>query len=264
MKNITAKTAYDGVAATVPSTAVHTNDEYNDRRAELENSVTASGQTLDVSDTNQLSKAMFVNGVSSSSMVDSGAANSLVLTPITSVKVATPIAKDYSLLDGAIFVFKASATNSGNVTVNVGQTVGTLIGSQPLYMADGATQIPAGTITADSYYTIIYDLTSTSFSLINNPKAGFGAWDDSSYLFNTIYTAATAGFVVAYGGYSGGVDPIRGYTPDTVLRTNNSYPNPYGTGSGICMPVRKGDTWKVVLSNTTNAKLAWIPLELSF
>lgn len=162
MDNISAKSSYDGVTSPAPSTQVHSAAEYEDRRVELQGAVTDSGQTLVAADPAQLSKAMFANGVGAQSMLDSGSANTVVLTPVTGasgLRVATPIAVSYALLKGAVFVFKANTTNTGNVTVNVGQTVGTLIGAQPLFLPDGVTNIPAGMLVAGSYYTVLYDST---------------------------------------------------------------------------------------------------------
>jgi hypothetical protein len=160
MKDITSKDDYDGVTAPAPATEIHTADEYNDRRVEMQGAVEDSAQTLAVADPTQLSKALFAYAVGAQSMQDNGSAGTIQLTPITGasgLRVATPVVKDYSLLDGAVFVFKVAATNAGNVTVNVGQTVGTYIGAVPLFLEDGTTEIPAGSIVADSYYTILYD-----------------------------------------------------------------------------------------------------------
>ena len=162
MKNILVKSDYDGVTTPAPTDEVHSAEELNDRRVELQGAVTDPGQVLDEADAGQLSKAMFANGVGASSMIDSGAAGTVVLTPKTGasgLRVATPIIKDYSLLDGASFNFQANATNAGNVTVNVGQTVGTVIGAQPLLLQDGSTQVPADTILAGNYYEVRYDST---------------------------------------------------------------------------------------------------------
>ncbi len=160
MKDIAAKTDFDGVTVPAPATEVHTADEYNDRRAELQGAMVDSAQTLDVDDPTQLSKALYANGVAAQSMQDNGSAGIIQLTPITGangLRVATPVVRDYSLLDGAIFTFKVAATNAGNVTVNVGQTVGTYIGAVPLFLEDGTTQIPVGRVVANKYFSIVFD-----------------------------------------------------------------------------------------------------------
>lgn len=160
MENITAKTNYDGVATPPPATAVHPSAQYNDRRKELQGAVTDSGQALDAADGTQLSKASFANAVGAQSMKDGGGVNTIVLTPVTGasgLRVATPVARDYSLLDGAIFNFAANNTNSGNMTVNVGQTGGVLIGAVPLFLEDGSTQVPAGIVVGGTYYSVRFD-----------------------------------------------------------------------------------------------------------
>ena len=165
MDNIPAKSDYDGVTIPAPADKVHSAAELNDRRVELQGAVTDSGQALAAADAGQLSKAMYANGVGASSMIDSGGANTVVLTPKTGtsgLRVATPVVPDYSLLDGAIFNFQANSTNTGNVTVNVGQTVGTLIGAQPLFLSDGSSDIPVNHIIAGEYYDVRYDSTLDS------------------------------------------------------------------------------------------------------
>jgi len=161
MDNITTKTQYDGTTTPVPATSVHTAGELNDRIVETQGAVTDSGQSLAAGDAGQLSKAMFANGVAAQSMFDVGGVNSIVLTPITGasgLRVATPVIKDYSLLNGAIFSFKAKYTNTGDMSVNLGQSSpGGLIGAQPLFMSDGSTEVPVGMVVADRYYEVRYD-----------------------------------------------------------------------------------------------------------
>ncbi len=171
MEDITAKIPYDGTTTPVPATAIHAADEFNDRRVEFQGAVEDSAQTLDSADPGQLSKTLFVNGVAAQSMLDSGAANTVVLTPITGangLRVATPVVKTYDLLDGAIFNFAANATNSGNMTVNVGQTAGTLIGAESLFLEDGTTNVPVGKVVAGRFYNVRYDLSNTRFVLLSS------------------------------------------------------------------------------------------------
>ncbi|MCK5603935.1 hypothetical protein KAR91_18755 [Candidatus Pacearchaeota archaeon] len=164
MDDITQKIDYDGTTTPVPDDAVHKSAEYNDRRSELQNSVTNTGLALNDLDTVQLSKAMFANGIAAQSMQDNSvSANSVELTPITGasglrIPVAiAPETPDYSALNGAIFSFNAANTNTGNMTVNVGQTTGTLVGSKSLFLEDGSTQVPAGRIVSGRYFKIRYD-----------------------------------------------------------------------------------------------------------
>ena len=161
MKTILTKDDYDGITVPAPATEVHTSEELNDRNVELEGSVTDSGQALDAADAGQLSKTMFANGVAAQSMLDIGGVNTVVLTPITGasgLRVATPIVKTYDLLEGAIFSFKANNTNTGDMTVNLGQSSpGGLIGEQPLFLQDGSTDIPVGSVVVGTYYSVRYD-----------------------------------------------------------------------------------------------------------
>lgn len=91
---------------------------------------------------------------------------------------------------------------------------------------------------------------------ITTPYKKLGAWASKSN--NTVYQAATDGFVCAY--YtSGASEPM-------VIKTDNSNPPTtvrasklnyqYGGSLGGC-PVRKGDYWKTEYANV----VWWIPLE---
>ena len=85
---------------------------------------------------------------------------------------------------------------------------------------------------------------------------GFGAWVSKSN--NTVYQAATDGFVMAYG-Y--GDSTIYGYTDSssspTTLRIKDGQVSAAGWGNyGITMPVRKNDYWKVTGASTVN----WLPV----
>lgn len=161
MDTIPTKIQYDGTTTPVPTTSVHTANELNDRIVEMQGAVTDSAQSLDASDAGQLSKAMFANAVGASSMVAGGTANNIILTPRTGAsgfRFATPIIKDYSLLDGAMFDFNALLTNTGDVKINIGQTnPGGLVGEQPLYIEDGITEVPAGFIITGRYFRVRYE-----------------------------------------------------------------------------------------------------------
>jgi len=61
-------------------------------------------------------------------------------------------------LNGAIFSFKAKYTNTGDMSVNLGQSSpGGLIGAQPLFMSDGSTEVPVGMVVSGRYYEVRYD-----------------------------------------------------------------------------------------------------------
>ena len=87
----------------------------------------------------------------------------------------------------------------------------------------------------------------------------FGNWESRN--INTVYKAATDGFVVTSNAPPSGVH--YGYTDSnsnpTTLRTGN---DGQGDVEGIMMPVRKGDYWRVYQPtpiNTSN-KVYWLPI----
>lgn len=83
----------------------------------------------------------------------------------------------------------------------------------------------------------------------------FGAWVSQSN--NTVYQASTDGFVIAYN--SAGATEVIGLTdgnnPPTTKRIGITSPGG-GYPSGITMPVRKGDYWKVTGADV----VYWLPL----
>jgi hypothetical protein len=83
----------------------------------------------------------------------------------------------------------------------------------------------------------------------------FGAW--ASRVNNTVYLAATDGFVIAI--TPNGATQVFGYTdgsnPPTTIRAVN-YTNGAAPICSITMPVRKGDYWKVTGATT----VYWIAL----
>ena len=94
----------------------YTSDEFNTLSSqELQNSVLTSGQVLNPSDLNQLGKAMSVYGSAGDFYIDSGTANTYVLTPIgTPARQAPP-----AYADGIRVRFVAGNTNTGVSTINL-------------------------------------------------------------------------------------------------------------------------------------------------
>lgn len=140
--------------------------EFNNLATENETAVLRSGQALSGTSTDQLAGALFINGVKASGFQDSGAANTYVATPQSGASgVLVPTV--YSNMGGAVISFKASNTNTGASTVNIGQTTGALIGAKPIRTGSDS-DISAGTITAGQYVSLIY-----------NPafNSGSGAWE---------------------------------------------------------------------------------------
>lgn len=111
--------------------------EFNDHKNEHQNSVEKSGQTLDIAKITQQARAMFINGVGAQSCIDSGTANAIVLTPKTgSSGLVVPDA--YSQFEGAIIEFDKTTKNTATaVTIDIGQTTGTLLGTKNLKKSDG-------------------------------------------------------------------------------------------------------------------------------
>ena len=91
---------------------------------------------------------------------------------------------------------------------------------------------------------------------VTNPVKRLGGWE--AKLSDTVYQAATDGFVLAYTIADGGAVEGRtdGSNPPTTIRTGNhciSGVQPVGFN----MPVRKNDFWKVINANTVR----WVPWE---
>jgi hypothetical protein len=122
-------------------------------------------------DTTQLAQALFINAVKASSFLDSGSANAYQLTPISgSSGVLLP--GGYGALNGMRIYFVPSANNTGNTTINIGQTVGTLLGSKKALTLAGG-EIPSGALLASRLAAFTYDASA---------DGGNGAWIlDGSY-----------------------------------------------------------------------------------
>ncbi|HAJ57218.1 MAG TPA: hypothetical protein DCL35_05555 [Candidatus Omnitrophica bacterium] len=115
-----------------------------------------------------------------------------------------------------------------------------------------------------------YDNASGKVKYKTVPKTTLGSWD-ATKTKNTVYQAATDGFVVAYGpvnnnkGY--GDNPwLHGLTdgnnPPVTKRASCDFLGGWGTDNNtimtFTMPVRKGDYWKV--TTVGNATVYWISL----
>lgn len=140
--------------------------EFNNLATENETAVLRSGQTLSGASTSQLAQSLFLHGVKAKSFQDSGAANAYVATPVSGTN-GVLLPPDYANMGGAIFSFKASNTNSGAATLNIGQTTGTLLGVKPI-RTQADTPIPANAIIAGQYIQVAYN---PAFDSAN------GAWE---------------------------------------------------------------------------------------
>ena len=95
-------------------------------------------------------------------------------------------------------------------------------------------------------------------SLALRRKLKFGEWQ-GGYAADTVYQAASDGFVLAVGWNSGTSGGVKGYanTWETIRQWNGSGYLNYG--AGICMPVSKGHTWRVEQAGCV-AGIFFIPL----
>ena len=123
--------------------------------------------------------------------------------------------------------------------------------------------------TGATYYLRIgsfYNDASGNISLISNDNglAELGALVSKSA--DTTYQAFTDGFVTAYTAEKEDSFSIYGYTDSSSAPTTlvaHSKVRPYGTSGSACIffPVKKGDYWKVTLSNVTIGAIYWMPLD---
>lgn len=144
--------------------------EFNSIAQELENSVSRSGLTLANSagtseDVTQLSQSLFINGVAASSVQDNGAADAIVLTPLTGTN-GFKLPPSYASLDGAQFsFFPAFANATTTPTVSIGQTTGTQLGAKTIVSESGGALV-AGDIDPNILAIIRYDLGNDEFRLV--------------------------------------------------------------------------------------------------
>lgn len=159
--------------------------EYNDVQLDIENSVIRSGQTLNAADTLQMARQSFLNGVGAQSFIDSGTTNAIVLTPTTGAS-GYVMANNYTQLNGARILCAVAATNTGAVTVNIGQTAGTLLGVKNLVDLNGLA-LTSGFYKSGDLIELQYRASSDNFILINNIQrinAVFGSITGKNLLIN--------------------------------------------------------------------------------
>lgn len=221
--------------------------------------------------------------------VDTGAANAYVVT----LAPALP-----AYITGMLIQFKAAAANTGASTININGlgavaikkrvnaalTANDIMANQIVTMVYDGTNFqlvsfpgPAGeivgttdaqTLSAKTLATptitqpTIADFTSASHNHSGGVQGGkvsgqLGAWEAKSV--NTVYYAATDGFIVTQNTSASGITEI--YTdasnPPTTLRTVGD--DPAGPGEGVCCPIKKGDYYKVANTDGT-ITIYWIPL----
>lgn len=153
------------VGTSTPGTRLEADDR-NIIQDELVAQVESSGQVLDATGVkrSQLARAAFLNGVGAQSMIDSGTANAKVLTPVTGAS-GYVVGESYAQMTGGLFIFKNTTKNTGAVTVNIGQTAGTLLGVKSLTQPGGAALVGSELFAGD-YILIVYDLSNDRFELV--------------------------------------------------------------------------------------------------
>lgn len=151
MRNIATKV--DG-STTLPA------DTFNSYIAELENTATQTGQTLDPdagpdTDLAMIGKAMSVYGSGGGDFyTDSGAVNAYVLSKVGSV-VSNP-----SYFNGMRCIFKVGTTNTGASTVNISGLGVISITIQ------GGTALSGGELISGQLVELIYSTTGSRFELV--------------------------------------------------------------------------------------------------
>ncbi len=105
---------------------------------------------------------------------------------------------------------------------------------------------------------------SSDIDAIDTTQVGFGAWVDKTADYGA-QQATTDGFVLCNVTHDGNNVSIAGYTDGnsapTTIRQNIVTPvGTVGFAMAFCMPVKKNDYWKVVLTVGIISSVYWIPL----
>lgn len=145
MRDIPTKT--DGVS-TLPAA------EFNDITNELESLITKTGQSLTSTNLDQLNIATSIYAAKGQFYVDSGGANTYVLSTLGNMKAPNAYA------NGMLVRFRPAVTNTSASTVNVAS-----LGAKNIVQADGSSVLTASMLPADRDVTLVYD--GTSFRLVH-------------------------------------------------------------------------------------------------
>ena len=181
-------------------------------------------------------------------------------TGITGAKLNTNVA-DGSTLEKSGTSLRVKALGINYLKINSNVADGVTIEKSG---TTGKLQVKALGITNDKInsnvvdgVTLEKDGTTGKLKVVTVAAApSFGAW--STKANNTVYTAATDGFVCAIPSISSESDAY-GYTdsanPPVTVRARGAH-NETWINSSIIMPVRKGDYWKVI----NCVSIYWLPL----
>jgi len=115
----------------------HGAGEFNSMAQELENACTRAGLTLAPADGTaetflQLAESLFLHGGGATSVVAAGTADAITTTPVTGAS-GFVIPADYDNFDGARISFIPTGPNTGAVTLSIGQTGGTQLGTKKVF-----------------------------------------------------------------------------------------------------------------------------------
>lgn len=143
MRDVTGKIEDSGATPAGRLSATEHNDVFND----VNDLITRSGQAINSSDTSQSSEATTLAAFRAAAFNVDGTstANALILVPVSGSsghRIPTALGAGsspvYNRWDGATINFTPTSNNTGPVTINIGQTIGTLLGSKKLFDYSGS------------------------------------------------------------------------------------------------------------------------------
>lgn len=171
MRDVTGKIEDSGATPAGRLSATEHNDVFND----VNDLITRSGQAINSSDTSQSSEATTLAAFRAAAFNVDGTstANALILVPVSGAsghRIPTALGAGsspvYNRWDGATINFTPTSNNTGPVTIDIGQTIGTLLGSKKLLSSTGAALV-AGDIVSGVRVEVQYDTAA---------DGGTGAW----------------------------------------------------------------------------------------
>lgn len=184
-------------------------------------------------------------------------------TEIVATNIITGVSSGYTATVKSIILSSGSwAGGDAAGSMQLNNVTGSFTNGEELSVGASAEIATAGTYTAGTADNIATEgYVDTKEALIaSQATAGlFGAWtdkdSDNSTLVKTVsYTTQCDGFITAYADNGGTVVHIE--TPIGTMRTGGIGGQSYaGWWGGVCCPVRKGDTWKVVGAD----HIYWLP-----
>lgn len=233
----------------------------NNALTELENSVTRAGLTLTTDDgtpdaeLTQLAQSLFLHGVKSTSFQAAGTVDAITLTPVSGAS-GVFIPANYDHVEGARLTFVPTGANTGAVTVSIGQTTGTQLGTKKLLDSSGA-DLTGGEL--DARIEAIYDPAADSavgaFLLVPWSAAGTDIFSEE--FISAEQTITTGGALTIAHGLTG--------TPKLVqaLLRNKTAELNYSIGDEIDMAAINSGTdsmiqwgWATYISGS-NVKVAF-------